>query len=315
MRTNFSLTQLASPDIATSNAILRSCVHCGFCTSTCPTYKILGDELDSPRGRIYLIKDMLEREVPAPIETVKHIDRCLSCLSCMTTCPSGVHYMHLVDHARAYIEQTYKRPLFDRGLRRLVAFVLPKPTIFRLALIFAQPFKFLLAWLPGKIRELLELVPNIIPNPSYADRPQVFSAIGNRIARVALMNGCAQQVLAPEINETTIRLLTRLGVEVVIPPKSGCCGALVHHMGLTKNSHRQAKHNIQAWKKEMENDGLDAIIVNTSGCGTVIKDYSHMFRQDSHLKTDAKRISDITQDITEFLGSIGLPNNLSLIHI
>jgi glycolate oxidase iron-sulfur subunit len=151
MQTNFTLAQLADPDVAESERILRTCVHCGFCTATCPTYVLLGDELDSPRGRIYLIKDMLENDRPASVLVAKHIDRCLSCLSCMTTCPSGVHYMHLVDHARAHIEETYRRPLPDRLLRWLLAFVLPHPGRFRLALhgaFFARHFAGLL---PGRL--------------------------------------------------------------------------------------------------------------------------------------------------------------------
>ena len=306
MQTHFTLAQLADPDIAEANAILRACVHCGFCTATCPTYTLLGDELDSPRGRIYQIKDMLERDIPAPVETVKHIDRCLSCLSCMTTCPSGVHYMHLVDHARAHIERTHTRPLMDRAMRRLLAFVLPKPFLFRLALIGASLAKPLARFLPGTLGAMFGLAPASVPPPSRVDRPQTFPASGERRARVALMNGCAQQVLAPEINEATVRLLNRLGVEVVVAKGSGCCGALVHHMGRTDNSHDQAAGNIRAWRREMETGGLDAIIVNASGCGTTVKDYGFMFREDAALKEDAARISSLTKDITEFLATLDL---------
>lgn len=306
MQTHFTLAQLADPDIAEANAILRACVHCGFCTATCPTYTLLGDELDSPRGRIYQIKDMLERDIPAPVETVKHIDRCLSCLSCMTTCPSGVHYMHLVDHARAHIEHTHTRPLMDRAMRHLLAFVLPKPFLFRLALIGASFAKPLARFLPGTLGAMFGLAPASVPPPSRVDRPQTFPAAGERHARVALMNGCAQQVLAPEINEATLRLLNRLGVEVVVAKGSGCCGALVHHMGRTDNSHDQAASNIRAWRREMDSGGLDAIIVNASGCGTTVKDYGFMFREDAVLKEDAARISDLTKDITEFLATLNL---------
>ncbi|MDE0810627.1 MAG: glycolate oxidase subunit GlcF [Alphaproteobacteria bacterium] len=306
MQTHFSLAQLADPDIAEANAILRACVHCGFCTATCPTYTLLGDELDSPRGRIYQIKDMLERNIPAPVETVKHIDRCLSCLSCMTTCPSGVHYMHLVDHARAYIEQTHTRPLMDRAIRLLLAFVLPKPFLFRIALIGASLAKPLARFLPGRLSTILALAPVSVSPPSQVDQPQTFAAAGERRARVALMNGCAQQVLAPEINEASIRLLNRLGVEVVVAKGSGCCGALVHHMGRTDDSHNQAAGNIRAWRREMDLGGLDAIIVNTSGCGTTVKDYGFMFRQDAALKADAARVSDLAKDIIEFLVTLDL---------
>src|ERR1700694_4858318 len=231
MQTSFSLAQLADPDIKEADAILRACVHCGFCTATCPTYVLLGDELDSPRGRIYLIKDMLENDRPATPEVVKHIDRCLSCLACMTTCPSGVHYMHLVAHGRRRIEETYDRPLGDRLVRSLLAAVLPRPGLFRLALLgawFARP---LARFLPPRLAAMLRLAPSRLPAPSPVDRPQIFPAEGARVKRVALLVGCAQQVLAPEINEATIRLLTRHGCEVVVAAGAGCCGALVHHMG------------------------------------------------------------------------------------
>ena len=188
MQTNFSPEQLADPGTARANEILRSCVHCGFCTATCPTYKVLGDELDSPRGRIYLIKDMLENQRVPDAKTVQHIDRCLSCLSCMTTCPSGVHYMHLVDHAREYIEKTYRRPLGDRALRWLLARILPYPGRFRLALLGARigrPFRKLIP--DRRLRAMLEMAPKDIPPPSLNDSPQVFAAEGERRKRVALL--------------------------------------------------------------------------------------------------------------------------------
>lgn len=306
MQTHFTLAQLADPDIAETNAILRACVHCGFCTATCPTYTLLGDELDSPRGRIYQIKDMFERDIPAPPETVRHIDRCLSCLSCMTTCPSGVHYMHLVDHARAHIEKTHSRPAPERLIRNLLALILPRPFLFRLALIGAALAKPFGRRLPGTLGAMFALAPDSVAPPSRIDRPQVFPAIGEKRGRVALMNGCAQQVLAPEINEATVRLLTRQGIEVVIAEGAGCCGALVHHMGRTGESHTQAARNIRAWTREMDGEGLDAVIINASGCGTTIKDYGFMFRENAALKADAARISAATRDITEYLGEIGL---------
>ncbi|MBL8834539.1 MAG: 4Fe-4S dicluster domain-containing protein, partial [Rhodospirillales bacterium] len=232
MQTSFTLAQLADADVRESETILRKCVHCGFCTATCPTYVLLGDELDSPRGRIYLIKDMLEKGRAADARTVRHVDRCLSCLSCMTTCPSGVNYMHLVDHARAHIEETYVRPWHERLLRGVLAFVLPSPTRFRLALIgalLARPFARLLPK-GTRLRAMLSLAPKAIPSPSDVDRPQVFSPVGTPRKRVAILQGCAQQVLAPQINEATIRLLVRLGCEVSVAEGSGCCGALTHHM-------------------------------------------------------------------------------------
>ena len=308
MQTVFSPEQLKDPGIARSNEILRSCVHCGFCTATCPTYQVLGDELDSPRGRIYLIKDMLEQGRPADERTVKHIDRCLSCLACMTTCPSGVHYMHLVDHARAHIEKTYKRPLTDRLLRAVLARVIPYPGRFRLALLgarIARPLAFLL---PDKrLKAMLAMAPKVIPPVSRNDDPQVFPAIGARRMRVALMTGCAQKALNTDINDATIRLLRRLGCEVVVAKGAGCCGALTHHMGKEDLAHGSAAANIRAWMAERHAHGLDAIVINTSGCGTTIKDYGHMFRTDPALAADAATVAGLARDISELLVTIGLP--------
>jgi glycolate oxidase iron-sulfur subunit len=304
MQTNFTAAQLADPDVSESEKILRTCVHCGFCTATCPTYVLLGDELDSPRGRIYLIKDMLENDRPATPEVVKHIDRCLSCLSCMTTCPSGVNYMHLVDHARHHIEKTFQRPWFDRMLRRAFAIVLPNPKLFRLAMSGARlgaPFAGLLR---ERLKAALALVPSQLPPASSVDRPQVFKSEGQRVRRVALMSGCAQQVLAPEINEATIRLLTRHGCEVVVASGAGCCGALTHHLG--QGGHPYARANILAWTREIADGGLDAIVINASGCGTTVKDYGFMFRNDPELAEAAKTVSSLTRDVTELLSEIGL---------
>jgi glycolate oxidase iron-sulfur subunit len=306
MQTTFSLAQLADPDVRESEKILRSCVHCGFCTATCPTYVLLGDELDSPRGRIYLIKDMLENAKPASARTVLHIDRCLSCLACMTTCPSGVHYMHLVDHARRYIEETYTRPWSDRLLRRVLALVLPRPSLFRLALRAGALGRPLRRLLPGRLAGMLALAPMRLPSASAVDRPQVFAAEGKRRARVALLSGCAQQVLAPEINEATIRLLTRHGVEVVIAEGAGCCGALVHHMGREAQALAAARPNIDAWERARAEGGLDAVIINASGCGTTVKDYGFMLREDPAYAEKASRIAGLAKDATEFLAELGL---------
>ncbi|WP_282602100.1 glycolate oxidase subunit GlcF [Paracoccus sp. PARArs4] len=306
MQTNFTPDQLADPATARSNEILRSCVHCGFCTATCPTYKVLGDELDSPRGRIYLIKDMLENGRVPDDKTVKHVDRCLSCLSCMTTCPSGVHYMHLVDHAREYIEQNYRRPLGDRALRWLLSKILPYPGRFRLALMgarLARPFARLMP--DARLRAMLDMAPARIPAPSPNDRPQSFAATPARTRRVALLTGCAQRALNTDINDATIRLLQRHGCEVVIPRGIGCCGALTHHMGKTDQSHAMAAANIRAIAAEMDAGGLDAVVINTSGCGTTVKDYGHMFRNDP-LADDAARVAAIARDISEVMADIGL---------
>ncbi|MGB0682084.1 MAG: glycolate oxidase subunit GlcF [Magnetovibrionaceae bacterium] len=311
MQTHFTLAQLADPKIKDVDSILRNCVHCGFCTATCPTYTLLGDELDSPRGRIYLIKDMFENNKPGTEKVAKHIDRCLSCLSCMTTCPSGVHYMHLVDEARTHIENTYDRPWHDKALREVLAFLLPKPGLFRAALIgakiaspFARFFKGHLAL--ERFGAMLRLAPKKMKQPSPMDRPQTFPAAGPRKQRVALLNGCAQQVLEPGINESTIRLLARHGVEVVIPKGLGCCGALTHHMGKEEIALEAARNNVAAFWNEMQGEGLDAVIINASGCGTTVKDYGHMLRLDEDWRDKAEAVSTITRDITEFMTDLGL---------
>jgi len=262
MQTHFTPDQLRDPGTKRANDILRSCVHCGFCTATCPTYQVLGDELDSPRGRIYLIKDMLENERVPDEKTVTHIDRCLSCLACMTTCPSGVHYMHLVDHAREYIENNYKRPLSDRALRWVLARILPYPMRFRIALLGAKigrPFARLMP--DARLRAMLEMAPKQVPPVSRND---------------------------------------------VVAEGAGCCGALTHHMGKTGESHATAARNIRAWAHEIDADGLDAIVINTSGCGTTVKDYGHMFRNDP-LATEAARVSDLAMDVSELLMTLDLP--------
>ena len=307
MQTMFTAAQLEDPATRVSEKVLRTCVHCGFCTATCPTYVLLGDELDSPRGRIYLMKQMLESGKPPTAEVVKHIDRCLSCLSCMTTCPSGVHYMHLVDHGRAYIEEHYRRPLADRLTRWVLQRTIPYPALFRLSLIGAAVARPFAGLMPERLRTMLSLAPRSLPSASPMDRPQSFGPQGQRRARMALLTGCAQQVLAPQINEATVRLLTRLGVEVVVPKGMGCCGALTHHMGREHAALAFAKANIDAWTRELDEGGLDAVVINASGCGTTVKDYGFMLREDPAYAEKAARISALTKDITEILGDLGLP--------
>ncbi|MGL4289558.1 MAG: heterodisulfide reductase-related iron-sulfur binding cluster [Phreatobacter sp.] len=333
MQTNFTAEQLADPKLASSEKILRSCVHCGFCTATCPTYQLLGDELDSPRGRIYLMKEMFETGQPATQEVVKHVDRCLSCLSCMTTCPSGVNYMHLVDHARAHIEETYRRPWQDRLIRAVLARVLPYPNRFRLALAGAflankaLRIASLLTWkgrvpvaltrrtlgpvsekvgLMKRTRAMLALAPERLPTRSPIDQPAVHAAQGARKGRVAILQGCAQPVLQPSINEAALRLLTRNGIEVVFAAGEGCCGSLVHHMGREHQSLVQARQAIDAWIKEMDGAGLDAIVITASGCGTTIKDYGFMLRDDPAYADKARRVSAIAKDITEYVTGLAL---------
>jgi glycolate oxidase iron-sulfur subunit len=302
MQTNFTPEQLRDPGIARANRILRACVHCGMCTATCPTYQVLGDELDSPRGRIYLIKEMLESGRPADARTVKHIDRCLSCLACMTTCPSGVHYMHLVDHARAHIERTYRRPFADRALRWLLARVLPHPGRFRLAILAARAVRPIAGLLPDRLRAMVEMAPRSLPPPSRLEDPQVFPAQGARRARVALMTGCAQRALNTDISAAAIRLLTRHGCEVVVAKGQGCCGALPHHMGREQESHAFARANIAAFTAAARDGGLDAIVITTSGCGTTVKDYGHILPGDA----EAAAVAGLAKDITEVMQGLGL---------
>jgi glycolate oxidase iron-sulfur subunit len=306
MRTDFTAEQLADPDTAQSEKVLRTCTHCGFCTATCPTYVLLGDELDSPRGRIYLIKDMLAGGGPPAVETVKHIDRCLSCLACMTTCPSGVNYMHLVDHARRWIERHYQRPAAERALRRLLGIVLTRPALFRLALRSAPLGKRVARLLPGRLAPLLALAPAMVPPVSPTDRPRVYPARGARRMRAALLPGCAQKVLAPEINEATIRLLTRHGCEVVVARGSGCCGSLLHHLGQEGGALALARANIDAWERERAANGLDSVVVNASGCGTTVKDYGFMLREDPAYAEKAARIAGLASDVAETVERLGL---------
>jgi glycolate oxidase iron-sulfur subunit len=317
MKTEFSLAQLADPDIAEADKILRACVHCGFCTATCPTYVLLGDELDSPRGRIYLIKEMLEKDRPPTQEVVKHIDRCLSCLACMTTCPSGVNYMHLVDQARSRIEKDYARPPAERALRAVLAWVLPRPGWFRVSMMLARLGRPLAALLPTskeaaasptllrRIKAMLALAPERLP-PSGPAAGSVFPAKGSRRGRVALLQGCAQQVLAPRINQAAINLLTRHGIEVVLVKDEQCCGALTHHLGRDGDALARARANITAWLSEAGRNGLDAILVTTSGCGTVIKDYGFMLREDRDFAAAAVTVSALAKDITEYVSDLDL---------
>lgn len=303
MQTQFSADQLRDPAVQEAEKILRKCVHCGFCTATCPTYVTLGNELDSPRGRIYLIKDMLENGRPADADIVRHIDRCLSCLACMTTCPSGVNYMHLVDHARAHIEKTYRRPFMDRLLRAVLAHILPYPARFRAAVTFAKcarPFAVLFKR-SKPLTAMLQLAPRRLPKA-----PETVAPSKGR-KRVAILAGCVQSVLDPGINAASERLLARLGVEVVKPDNEGCCGALVHHMGREEQALQQARQNVDAWMRLIEDGGLDAIIVTASGCGTMIKDYGYMLRLDPAYRDKAARISALAKDITEYLAELDLP--------
>ena len=303
MQTNFTKKQLQESSIIDANGIIRKCTHCGFCNATCPTYQVAGDELDGPRGRIYLIRDMLENNKPASEKITKHIDRCLSCYACMTTCPSGVNYMHLVDHARNHIEKTYVRPFFDRFIRILLSIILPSPKLFRIVgylVRFANPFKFLF---PKKIKNMLKYMPTSFPKSNYENK-EVYSAKGKTFAKVALLTGCVQRVISPQINDSTIDILNRHGVEVIVPKEITCCGSLNHHLGKEDLAHKSFVNNINFWFKCYEERNLDAILVTTSGCGTTLKDYGHIFRDDpdKDLRKKAKIISSLAKDVTEYLG-------------
>ena len=307
MQTSFDNNQLQSSENKSSEKIIRKCVHCGMCNETCPTYIVQGDELDGPRGRIYLIKDMLENNKPANKKIVKHLDRCLSCYACMTTCPSGVNYMHLIDHGRNHIERTYKRPFFQKIFRETLSIILPSPRLFKILTFFTKliiPFKFIL---PGFLRNALSLMPKKIQKKKFKDQKFYKSTSGKTVSRVALLTGCVQRVLSPEINEATIEILNRHSVDVVVFNEIECCGSLNHHLGKEAKAHKSFKKNINYWYDEYLNNGLDAIISNTSGCGTTLKDYGFIFRDDPEFKKKAKKISELSKDITEFL-----LNNLKL---
>ena len=299
MKTDFSAEQLADPEIAAADGILKTCVHYGFCTAVCPTYVLTRDENEAPRGRIDLIKAMLEKGGRPDPKTVGHIDSCLSCNSCMTTCAVDVDYLHLSDIARVHIEANYRRPLGDRLLRGLVAWTVPEPARFalmsRLAHL-ARPFGSLL---PRRLRNLVDLAPRFLP--PERDLTGVHPAEGVRRRRVALLQGCVQQALAPEINAATIRLLTRHGFEVTVPPGAGCCGALTLHMGKLKMATVAAARVVDSWAAELEGDGLDAVVVNASGCGTVVKDYARVLERDPSRRGKAEALAAIARDVTELL--------------
>jgi glycolate oxidase iron-sulfur subunit len=310
MQTRFDTAQLADPDTAEAEKVLRKCVHCGFCTATCPTYVLLGDELDSPRGRIYLIKDMLEQNRPATTTVVRHLDRCLSCLACMTTCPSGVHYQHLIDHARAHVERTYRRPLAQRLLRTMLAKVLPYPARLRfglrLAALIPKPLRRSQV-LPAPLRAMLQLAAGhaAASRGSVAAAAAVAPQPATVRGRIALIVGCAQGVLTPETHAATQRLLVRTGWDVV--PISGCCGSLVHHLGRRDEAHAFAARLIGTLQEASTAGEFSAVVVNASGCGTQLKDYGFMLRTDPQLATAAARFSALSRDITEVLAQSPLP--------
>jgi glycolate oxidase iron-sulfur subunit len=314
VQTQFAPDALADPHIRELEGILRSCVHCGFCTATCPTYVTQGDERDSPRGRIYLIKDLLETGRKIEADDVWPIDHCLSCLSCMTTCPSGVDYRRLVDDARIRIEETYRRPLADRLMRSGLVRLIPSRAAFRAALRLAalgRLFKPSLGRLPGigpKLDAMLALAPASLPPTGPAEKPAVYPAARaeGRRRRMALLGGCAEAVLAPQIHAATIRLLNRAGIDVVVAKGEGCCGSLAHHMGAEERALAQARDDVDAWTREIEGEGLEAIVVTASGCGATIKDYGYMLRDDPAYAKKAARVAGLAKDISEVAGALEL---------
>ena len=303
MQTNFTKKQLQNPEVKNTEGILRKCVHCGMCNATCPTFQVLGDELDGPRGRIYLIKDMIENNKAPTEKVVKHIDRCLSCYACMTTCPSGVNYMHIIDHGRNHIERHYKRPWFDRNLRNILSYILPRANVFLTMGLLVKLIKPLAFLLPAKLKDMVSLMPTSFPKPQHKVK-KVYSPEGKVYARVILLTGCVQKVISPQINDSTINILNRHGVEVHVAQELSCCGSLNHHLGKEKLAHKSFVQNINVWSEICSKQPIDAILVNTSGCGTTLKDYGFIFKDhpDKELRRKAKQISELAKDITEYLG-------------
>jgi len=308
MQTKFTARQLKDPDIARADAILRKCVHCGFCTATCPTYVETGDERDSPRGRIWLIRDLLEGNSGNAATAGYHLDRCLTCLSCMSTCPSGVDYMHLVDIGRRHADRARDRDMLDRLRRRLLISVLPhagRAYVMLLLGWLVRPFR---VFLPQAIRAMLDVVPAAMPrlDPVGAKDKVYPAADGAPTHRVALLAGCTQRAIDPEINAATIRLLNRRGVEVVVRRMASCCGAMAQHTGDEAAAEKSMAATITAWADEKQQNRLDAIIINTSGCGTMVKDYGDHFAAHADLAAPAASVSAMAMDITEFLAHISL---------
>ena len=299
VQTTFTSQQLAQPEIAEADGILKTCVHYGFCTATCPTYVLFRDENRSPARPHRPHPRHARKGRRAGAKTVHHLDRCLSCLSCVTTCAVKVDYAHLIDIGRSYIEDNYRRPVGERALRRTIAELLPYPRRFAQALRLAKLARPVAGLLPRHLRNLVELASGQRTAAEFL-RPGVFPADGHRRMRVALLAGCAQQTLDRNINAATIRLLQRHGCDVIVSPGAGCCGALPLHMGRSEHGRRLARANIVAWSRELAT-GLDAIVINASGCGTTVKDYGHLVGGDA-----ARRIGALARDVIELLWDIGM---------
>ncbi len=323
MQTHFTEAQLADPLIREGDAILRKCVHCGFCTATCPTFVITGDERDSPRGRIWMLREVLERPETASADTSYHIDRCLGCLSCTTTCPSGVDYAHLLDIGREKLDHLVPRKAPDRLMRRMLAAIIPHAPKFRMMMRLANLGRLFSFVMPQMMRAAMQKLPRHVPQlDPVGSRTEQFAAnpssnlspsASNRTApvkRVILLAGCAQRALDPDINASTIRVLNRLGVEVIVRKEAHCCGALAHHIGETKKADGAMRAAIYAWHEEITAGAIDAIIVNASGCGTMVKDYGHLMRHDAEMAPLAAAISAKAKDVSELLAELDLASIL-----
>ncbi|MBT8119274.1 MAG: glycolate oxidase subunit GlcF [Gammaproteobacteria bacterium] len=289
MQTNISEQFLSNPDIMDAEAILRSCVHCGFCTATCPTYQLLGDELDSPRGRIYLIKQVLEGNELSS-KTQSHLDRCLTCRSCETTCPSGVRYGRLVEIGREIVDQQVPRNLLQTVTRILLRKIVPYPRRFarfyKLGLLF-RPL------LPATLKRKL-------PVPlSSAGTENITSK-----RKMLVLQGCVQSVVTPQTNQAASRILQKLGIELISAPDAGCCGAVSHHLSAAEEGLDFMRRNIDAWWPYIESEveqGVEAIIITASGCGTVVKDYAELLKHDPQYTDKAKKVSALAKDVSEIL--------------
>ena len=311
MQTAFSKSQLRVPNIADAKDILTDCVHYGFCTAVCPTYVLLRDELDAPRGRIDLIHEMLESGDAPSARTVGYIDRCLSCNSCMSTCAAKVDYMHLADIARSYIEANYRRPLVDRLFRWMLARTVTDTLRFRHGVRLAQLARPFTSLMTVRLRALMSLAPRSLPPASDALAPGTYKAESTPRMRVLLLTGCVQQALAPRLNLVTVRLLNRHGCDVRVVSGAECCGAFTLHMGKEEKAKESARKTIAAWENELyraEISGapIDAVVVNASGCGTMVKDYGRIFAHEPEMVDRAQRIAGLAKDVTELLADIGL---------
>ncbi len=290
METHLADWLQGTADGAEAEAILRNCVHCGFCTATCPTYQLLGDELDGPRGRIYLIKQVVEGAEPTQA-TLTHLDRCLTCRNCESTCPSGVKYGHLVDVGRKLVEQKVRRPLGERMLRTALREGLTRRWLFDPAMKIGQAVRPLLpATLQAKVPEARD--PGAWPTRTHA-------------RKVLMLDGCVQPAMMPGIDAATARVLDRLGVQAVIAPRSGCCGAIRHHLNDHEGGLADVRRNVDAWWPFIApadgTAGVEAIVINASGCGAMIKDYGHLLRDDPAYADKGRRISALCRDLAEFL--------------